>query len=723
MRRTRVLFMPYQAAMWDSLESIWAAAAHDPSCEVIVMASPYHSVGADGRIRTTDEGPLLPPEITPTGWDPRVLATWPDIVYLHNPYDAENAVTRTFAEAHTAALRKAGRIVVYVPYYLSGALLAPPHRFLSSYANVDCIVAQSEHLAAQYDASIRPRILSLGSPKVDRAVTRRLDPQTTPWGETVNRKRVILVNSSISCLLNEGARALDNVVRVVEAAEQTPDFVVLWRPHPLLAGTINSMRPDLDAAYRAVLDRVAASESALLDDTIDFGPAMTRSDCYVGDDSSSLVPLFGATGRPILVFGRRPITLAADGGPRPVLAQILSVDEREYWAVDRQVGGLFRLDIETGACDLLAGLGPQSPGYQSRTLLRVGRLVVVASSLNDDVATYDPSSGDVSRIPVGGGEEIPFCDAIAWGDHLVLVPAQHDDVVLVEPRSGDVITWSGWAAGTRHALGSATTPHAYPRSAILAGDVLVLASARGFSLVLADLARRTTYEIRVADAAGGFALLVAVDGYLVTSVFGSNTLASVRMSDLEVRVSSAAEHSLASAPASYSALIARDGRVLCLPEGDGTVLWFDPRSGVFEPFSATAASPGLASLTLSGGAVGATCCPDGSLFFQDGRGGHLVQIAPNGSVTTTARTMAFSTAPPRADMAENFGADGSGSVWVARENAWDVSVADFLAYVRTGCHDETAQRRRFERIIGPTDGRVGERIHAAIRAEAAAARG
>ena len=37
-----VVFMPYKAEMWDSMESIWLACREDPACECRVMPLPYY---------------------------------------------------------------------------------------------------------------------------------------------------------------------------------------------------------------------------------------------------------------------------------------------------------------------------------------------------------------------------------------------------------------------------------------------------------------------------------------------------------------------------------------------------------------------------------------------------------------------------------------------------------------------------------------------------------
>ena len=46
--RLEVVFLPYKASMWDSLESIWKAADEDPDCDAYVVPIPYYNKNSDG---------------------------------------------------------------------------------------------------------------------------------------------------------------------------------------------------------------------------------------------------------------------------------------------------------------------------------------------------------------------------------------------------------------------------------------------------------------------------------------------------------------------------------------------------------------------------------------------------------------------------------------------------------------------------------------------------
>ncbi len=45
--KKEVVFFPYKAAMWDSLESVYLAAKEDPDCDAYCVPIPYYELNSD----------------------------------------------------------------------------------------------------------------------------------------------------------------------------------------------------------------------------------------------------------------------------------------------------------------------------------------------------------------------------------------------------------------------------------------------------------------------------------------------------------------------------------------------------------------------------------------------------------------------------------------------------------------------------------------------------
>ncbi len=60
--RLEAVFLPYNASMWDSLESVYLAAAADENCDAYVVPIPYYEKNADGSFgKMHYEGHDFPP--------------------------------------------------------------------------------------------------------------------------------------------------------------------------------------------------------------------------------------------------------------------------------------------------------------------------------------------------------------------------------------------------------------------------------------------------------------------------------------------------------------------------------------------------------------------------------------------------------------------------------------------------------------------------------------
>lgn len=93
--KKEIVFLPYMASMWDSLESVWKRASEDPKVEAIVIPIPYYDKNSDGTLGNVHyEGSQFPDYVPIIHFDDyNFKANHPDEIYIHNPYDDMNTVT------------------------------------------------------------------------------------------------------------------------------------------------------------------------------------------------------------------------------------------------------------------------------------------------------------------------------------------------------------------------------------------------------------------------------------------------------------------------------------------------------------------------------------------------------------------------------------------------------------------------------------------------------
>ena len=118
--RKEVVFLPYKASMWDSLESIWKAADEDDSTDAYVIPIPYYDKNPDGSFREEHyEGDLYPEYVPITRYDEYDFENRrPDMIFIHNPYDGFNYVTSVHPFFYSDKLKRFTDKLVYVPYFI-----------------------------------------------------------------------------------------------------------------------------------------------------------------------------------------------------------------------------------------------------------------------------------------------------------------------------------------------------------------------------------------------------------------------------------------------------------------------------------------------------------------------------------------------------------------------------------------------------------------------------
>ena len=320
--KLEIVFMPYKASMWDSLESVWKSADKDPMCDAYVVPIPYYDKNPNGTLgKFHYEGKEYPDYVPVIHYETYDLSKRrPDVIYIHNPYDEYNFVTSVDPRFYSKELKKYTDCLVYIPYYVSdeNATDVGKHYVLSAgVINSDKTIVQSpkfedlfkKTLLSQFGDTpenrkiVNDKIHGLGSPKFDAVNTHKKENYDIPseWKEIIGNKKVVLYNTHLSVLMKENyKRFIPKLKEVIEYFKNRDDVVLLWRPHPLTISTAQSMNPEALAPYMEIVNEFKDNKYGIYDDTSDMNRAVAISDAYYGS-GSSVVSIYKTTGKPIMI--------------------------------------------------------------------------------------------------------------------------------------------------------------------------------------------------------------------------------------------------------------------------------------------------------------------------------------------------------------------------------------------------------------------------------------
>ncbi len=312
--RLEAVFLPYKASMWDSLESVWQAIDADSDCDAYVIPVPYFDKNPDGSFADVHyEADLFPNYVSITKYDEFDFETHrPDMIYIHNPYDYANYVTSVHPFFYSENLKKFTECLIYIPYYASAGGMSEGQGLCPAYLNADYIVIQAERFREYFDKNIsKEKFLVLGSPKFDSVIHKCQNPPEPPaeWQEKMRGRKVYFYNTSINGMLANTEVFLKKMKYVFDIFSGREDVCLIWRPHPLLESTFDSMRKEYRPIYEALKTMFLEDDIGIYDETSDIEKTIALSDVYIGDSGTSVTSLFGVVGKPMFILNNNLHTL------------------------------------------------------------------------------------------------------------------------------------------------------------------------------------------------------------------------------------------------------------------------------------------------------------------------------------------------------------------------------------------------------------------------------
>lgn len=310
--KKQIVFMPYNAFMWNSLESVWKAAVEDDSCECYVVPIPYYKLISKDN-NTFDsifnyEGDLLPDYVPII--DYRVFNLEdirPDIIYIHNQYDECNNATRVMEQYYSYNLKKYTNMLIYIPYGISGTY--PISFYLKFYSfiatrNFDKVIVQSPafEIIGEQSGIPKERLLAMGSPKFDALINslKEIDDKDL-YDNKFKDKITLLWTTNLMKIINGRHKVLDEIEEVFKLIKNNTKYGLIYRPHPLELEYVKSQAPECIDRYISILNSVKDESNIIIDKTPNYYNAFKVSDALITDRSSVLIE-YMATEKPVLIY-------------------------------------------------------------------------------------------------------------------------------------------------------------------------------------------------------------------------------------------------------------------------------------------------------------------------------------------------------------------------------------------------------------------------------------
>lgn len=441
--RLEVVFFPYKAAMWDSLESIWMAADADPDCDAYVVPIPYYDKNPDGSFRKMHyEGLDFPGYVPIQHYDSyKIEERQPDVVYIHNPYDQGNYVTSVDPRFYSVELKKYTDCLVYVPYYITSGGMTEGQRRCFAYNNVDYIIIQAEKYRKYLDPSLpKEKVQPLGSPKLDRVIRLCNNPPEPPeaWKGKMTGKKVYFYNTSINGMLGGTEQFLKKMEYVFQCFEGREDACLVWRPHPLLESTLDSMRSHLRPEYDRIKQKFMEGGWGIYDDTSDIESTIALCDAYIGDSATSVTALFGMSGKPLFILNNQINSAPGEDDWRGEIIKGFFVDRQDKYMVT-QGNKLYYSPNEDYCYEFCCDLNEYAYGNYYSRAIEIGGKVYVCPANAQEILVVEGKEIKKRVLLKRELEDMgAFVEAWSIGTYLFLVPFRYPTIVRYDTMRNKV---------------------------------------------------------------------------------------------------------------------------------------------------------------------------------------------------------------------------------------------------------------------------------------------
>ncbi len=330
-----IVFLPFRASAWNSMEKFWKAAKEAPDYEVYVIPVPYYYKAWNGdTLGMRYEGEYFPDEIPITKYDEFDFEKHnPDIIMIHNPYDQYNPVISVHPFFYSDHLKKYTDKLVYTPWFFldewtqeDEAALENMNCFVTmpGVINADQVIVQSETMRRTYVGFLTEKAgentRELWEQKIctfDWPKTESLIPQE--WLNKLQksdgkRKKLVLCSVNISSLIQYEERLLQNLREVFAIfQEYNKEVALLWHSRPLDEENLRILRPRLFTEYDKLVREFHEKDWGIYDHTEQEKETAELCDAYYGSGDASTC-FFYRKNRPVWLMN-------ADNDERAVVRQ------------------------------------------------------------------------------------------------------------------------------------------------------------------------------------------------------------------------------------------------------------------------------------------------------------------------------------------------------------------------------------------------------------------
>ena len=236
-------------------------------------------------------------------------------------------------------------------------------------------------------------------------------------------------------MLYDTAAFLNKMQYVFRTFAGREDACLIWRPHPLMAAALSSMRESAIPYYERLKEMFLREDIGIYDDTPDIGKTISLSDVYIGDSSTSVTMLFAIVGKPMFILDDNIHELPQPEDWRGGLLSEVAFQCQDNWIVTASNQLYYAKRQEDSYRHVCSLCEYHAGGYYLKAMEIDGKAYVCPANAQDILLVSE--DGIEERVPLEREIEIPGAFVQAWraGSYIFLVPLRYPAIVRYDTRT------------------------------------------------------------------------------------------------------------------------------------------------------------------------------------------------------------------------------------------------------------------------------------------------
>lgn len=434
-----IVFFPYMASMWDSMESVWKMLKGEEHTRCVVVPLPFYVKNGKEKAEFRYEGEKFPKELEIVSYEELLQGDfYADIAIYHNPYDDVNKLTQIDERFFSSQLHNYANTLVYMPYYVLTGEPDVSFIVLPGVKNADYVVLQDEKMVETFrywHPKEAKKFLAFESPKITKVKEMNALPKEKlsipdEWKEKIRGKKVLFYNTHLAGLMNEELDFIGKLKSVFDTMRKQENVILWWRPHPLTETVRFQISSERYQEYENLIRWYQQEDFGIYDDTPNLHEAIAAADGFYGDQSS-VVKLFQAAGKPVMVQCFREFM------EDEIVFEDACLMQGKLWCSCSLYNGLFCMDEQEKEIQYVAAIPEEEPGalqLYSKIYYWKQQLILLPYRAKQ-LAVFHPDTMEFEKHTISPEGENGYYTAEIYKDKMLLIPSYTRDFYILDLNS------------------------------------------------------------------------------------------------------------------------------------------------------------------------------------------------------------------------------------------------------------------------------------------------